>query len=210
MRDPPGGGARTHPPARDAALKSVLALADQCGYDREHTHQVTRVALKLFDDLKSLHRMGPQERFSLQCGALLHDIGWCEGQKGHHKTAMRIILAADGLRLNDRRRAMVAQIARYHRKAPPKAGHAAYQALSAADRRRVDVLAGILRVADGLDRSHESLVGEVVCKVTAKAVTLCCRTTAEATLERLAATKKADLFEAALGRKLVLRFAPKC
>ena len=101
------------------ALEAVLALAKKCNYEREHTHQVEKLALQIFDQLVELHHLGGQERFMLRCGALLHDIGWIEGQKGHHKTALRIIMENTALPFDFRDKSIIALLARYHRKALP-------------------------------------------------------------------------------------------
>ena len=86
---PPWGNAE-----KERRLQAVLQLAKDCDYEEEHTHQVARLSLRLFDELEPLHRLGPKERFWLRCGALLHDIGWIEGRKGHHKTSLQLILDA--------------------------------------------------------------------------------------------------------------------
>ena len=36
------------------ALESVLALAKECKYEREHTHQVERLAMSIFDQLGAI------------------------------------------------------------------------------------------------------------------------------------------------------------
>lgn len=196
------------PPCRrasDAAcLETVVDLARRCRYEQAHTHQVTRLSLALFDELADLHGLGEDERFWLQCGAMLHDIGWCEGQKGHHKTALARILEAEGLALHGRDRLLVANIARYHRKALPRSAHGPFAALDAEDQRRVRVLAGILRVCDGLDRSHSGLVRRLACDVLPDRVVVRCEVVGPAAAEEWAAMRKADLFEDALGRKLTI------
>jgi len=186
------------------ALDAVLALAQSCDYERQHTHQVTKLALQIFDQLESLHRMGPRERFWLQCGALLHDIGWTEGQQGHHKTALRLILADPRLPWTRRQREIVGLIARYHRKALPNEQHEYFPDLRGADRHGVRVLAGILRVADGLDRSHLSLIRRVVCEVSDSKVTFVCDADGPAEFEVEAATKKADLLEGVFARRVAI------
>ena len=57
---------------------------------------------------------------------------------------------------------MVAAIARYHRGALPKRKHESYGELSPDDREVVRRLAGILRLADGLDRGRMQRVKSVV------------------------------------------------
>jgi exopolyphosphatase/guanosine-5'-triphosphate,3'-diphosphate pyrophosphatase len=169
---------------------------------------VTRLALALFDALAPAHGLGEEERFLLQCGAMLHDIGWTDGRKGHHKTAQRLIGEARRLPLDERERRLVALVARYHRKALPSPSHEAYAALDEADRRRVDVLGGILRVADGLDRSHLSVVQGVACEVTPAEVRIRCRADGPAATEISKATQKGDLLQQALARTLVIERAP--
>ncbi|TLN24103.1 HD domain-containing protein, partial [bacterium] len=78
-------------PIQENAVQACLRLAQMMEYEADHTHQVTRLALRLFDETVELHKLGELERFWLQCAGLLHDIGWVEGWKGHHKTSLRII-----------------------------------------------------------------------------------------------------------------------
>jgi len=53
---------------------------------------------------------------------------------------------------------VIANVARYHRGAPPRKKHRNYGALDRELRARVRRLAAILRVADGLDRGHTGAV----------------------------------------------------
>ena len=185
------------------ALEAVLALARKCDYEREHTHQVEKLALQLFDQLVELHHLGGQERFMLRCGALLHDIGWIEGQQGHHKTALRIIMENAALPFDFRDKSIIALLARYHRKALPKEQHTYFRDLNTKDRNIVRKLAGILRVADGLDQTHQSRVKDISCRVDKKAVKMICRSAETLDAEFAAAKDKGGLFENAFARKLV-------
>jgi len=135
---------------------------------------------------------------------VLHDIGWIEGQKGHHKTAMRRILDARELPLDDRERQVVAQIARYHRKSPPLERHKSFAVLGPPDQHRVRVLAGILRVADGLDRSHMNVVRRLRCECLPGQIVLRGEIAGPAHFEKWAAQSKGDLLESVFGRKLVI------
>lgn len=199
------GGNRRKGGQAEKVREAVLALARRCRYEREHTHQVTRLSLELFDALKALHKLGARERFWLHCGSLLHDIGWIEGQQGHHKTALRLIMGAADLPFERREREIVGLIARYHRKALPSDRHKYYGSLSTADQHRVAVLGGLLRVADGLDRSHYRVVRGIRCEVTAGEIAVVCTVADAAGAEVAAATKKADLLERALGRSVTIR-----
>jgi exopolyphosphatase/guanosine-5'-triphosphate,3'-diphosphate pyrophosphatase len=78
-----------------------------------------------------------------------------EGNHAHHKVALKIILNTPLLSFNQKDRLIIGSIARYHRRALPSLEHDHYRALSEEDREMVSCLAGILRVADGLEYSHE-------------------------------------------------------
>jgi len=181
----------------------VYALAEDCLYEVGHAHQVTRLALLMFDQLRPLHQLGPKRRFRLTAGCLLHDIGQLEGSRGHHKTSLRYILDSPLLPWSVRQRLIVGSIARYHRKALPKAKHDHFVALNRSDRRDVQWLAGILRIADALDNSHRSVVRDLHCRATDKRIEVHCVTRRRGGGgEHARADRKADLLREAAGRSI--------
>jgi putative phosphoesterase len=184
-------------------IESALVLAKECKYEEGHTEQVGRLALNIFDQLGELHKLGEPQRFLLRCAAILHDIGWIEGRKAHHKTALRIIMDSTVLRLDFGRRRIVGLVARYHRKALPKEQHSYFCDLDAKQREIVCKLAGILRVADGLDRSHESRVKDISCEADKERIKMVCHSGKPLDGEFELAAEKGALFEQVFGRKLV-------
>lgn len=181
---------------------AVIKLARKYQVEQKHAAQVTRLALALFDALRAVHRLGAVERAWLKAAARLHDIGWIAGRQQHHKTARRIIRETPALATHARERQILGEIVRYHRKALPQLRHRGFRKLSLDDRRRVQVLAGLLRVADGLDVSHAAVVMHVSCRILPARLTLCCRTRGPAEAECAAARKKGRLLEKVLHRKL--------
>jgi exopolyphosphatase/guanosine-5'-triphosphate,3'-diphosphate pyrophosphatase len=188
-------------------LANVMKLAKSCHFESGHTLQVTRLALRLFDEFKNkaLHELGTPERFILQCAALLHDIGWIKGQQKHHKTALHLILESPLLTFDERHRLLIGSIARYHRKALPQKSHDHFAALSTRDQRIVSILSALLRVADGLDRTHSNVIRDLTCKVTPKKIILTLDTAGPAEEERREALEKADLLQKVYARKLDIR-----
>lgn len=193
-------------PQRDPRLRPVFRLARACAYDVGHTHQVTRLALRLFDQLVALHGLGEDDRFHLAAAGLLHDIGWCEGQKGHHKTALRLIMKSAELLWDDRVRRIVGCVARYHRKTLPKMKHEHFAALDEANRDRVMKLAALLRLADGMDRTHTNIVRALCCTVCDDRVIVQVDVAGRADAERTIAQQKSDLFEQVYGRPVDLQW----
>ena len=51
--------------------------------DPPHHRHVAVLALALFDQLRDLHGLEERCRPLLEAAALLHDVGWCDGGKGH-------------------------------------------------------------------------------------------------------------------------------
>jgi exopolyphosphatase/guanosine-5'-triphosphate,3'-diphosphate pyrophosphatase len=145
----------------EETFASCIALGRRLGFEEEHSRQDARLAVRLFDLTVDLHHLDDEYRDLLYCAGLLHDIGYVEGYWGHHKTAYRLITEANLPELTGRERQIVANVARYHRGARPKAGHKGFVALSAEDRDVVTALGSILRLADGLDRSHTDAVHDV-------------------------------------------------
>ena len=195
---------------KDAMLqncKEIAKISQQVSKkyweDTEHCEQVRKVALDLFDSLDSLHRLGKRERCWLGCAAILHDIGLSEGISGHHKKSMRLILNDTELQFTSEERRIVASIVRYHRRGFPRPKHSNLATLKHATVRRITKLSSLLRVADGLDYSHHSVVKNVNVKVSSKKVTVECIVNSGATLEEQAFNKKKDLFENVFKKKLV-------
>lgn len=191
-------------PNQQRGLTAVLSLAQTCQYEVAHTHWVTRLALRFFDELYPLHHYGEEERYFLLCASLLHDIGWIEGWKAHHKSALQIILSTPLLPFNTRERMVIGSIARYHRKALPDMTQDPYSALSPGDRQVVDKLAACLRVADGLDAGHKQRVKDITCRIYKHKISVKGIVEAPPDEEERGAMLKCDLLERVYQRKFDL------
>jgi exopolyphosphatase/pppGpp-phosphohydrolase len=192
----------------DPILAAVIALAKTCESEYEHVTHVAFLTLRMFDELKELHHLREDDRFLLQCAAILHDIGWVEGWKNHHKAALRIILETSLLPFNPRERLIVGSIARYHRKALPVLSHDHFAALNPLDRKRVQVLASFLRLADGLDRTHRGKIKDLICKVQKNRIQISCASAFPALEELEGGVEKADLLSLIFDREVRLKIKP--
>ena len=186
------------------ATNNAQAIGRKYWPDREHSEQVRKTSLKLFDSLQDLHKQGKRERCWLECAAILHDVGLAKGPKGHQKNTLKIILNDTQLQFSSVERQVIANVARYHRKRRPKNKDYDYMSLSFELRRKVRVLAGILRLADALDFSHQSLVERVEVHATFENVTLQGIVRSSPFLEEIAINKKKDMFEQAFKKKVTV------
>jgi exopolyphosphatase / guanosine-5'-triphosphate,3'-diphosphate pyrophosphatase len=153
--------ARVRPVVADpgeARERSVRELAERCHYEVPHATNVQRLALRLFDSFGSRLRASPVERSLLADAALLHDVGYHISYDRHHKHSYHIIVHAELLGVPPAEQVVIANVARYHRGAPPRRKHRNFGALDRDLRACVRRLAAILRIADGFDRGHTGAV----------------------------------------------------
>jgi len=189
-------------------LASVTELARTCESEYEHGAHVSKLTLRLFDELASIHQLGDEDRFQLQCAAILHDIGWVEGWKNHHKTTLRIILETTLLSINHRERLIIGSIARYHRKALPVLSHDHYAALNPKDRKKVQILSAFLRLADGLDSTHRGRILDVHCKIKKHRIEVLCASAFPSIEEQIGGVEKADLLSLVFDREVLVKIEP--
>ena len=186
----------------DPRRRAVLDFARRHAWDEPHCRQVTALALSLFDQTAELHGLGPVERELLEAAGLLHDIGFAVAQSSHHKHSLYLIRNADLDGWSPRELLLVANVARYHRKALPSERHADFMALDDPDRVVVRKLAALLRVADGLDADHFQVVEQVVVVPGGRSLRLELRARDEPDLDVWAAERNADLFALEFGLPL--------
>ena len=145
----------------DARERSVRELGERCHFDEPHASHVRILSLQLFDALGTRLGCEKADRQTLADAALLHDIGYHISYEGHHKHSYHLILHAGLLGVDPEEQVVIANVARYHRGARPKRDHRNIASLDKAARKRIERLAAILRVADGLDRGHSGVVAGV-------------------------------------------------
>jgi exopolyphosphatase / guanosine-5'-triphosphate,3'-diphosphate pyrophosphatase len=164
---------------KDLFFKDLKILGDRYNFEYVHSAQVCRLSLAIFDDLQELHKLCERDRTLMMAGSLLHDIGAFGlssapakervGQHGihdykHHNKRSQKILLEDGVPdLTSKEVQIVSCVARYHTKDLPKNKDEIFKDLSASDKKKVRILAGILRVADSLDRRHASMAKDLKC-----------------------------------------------
>ncbi len=172
--------------------------------DTKHSSQVTRLSLRLFDCLASMHKLGKRERCYLECAAILHDIGLSKGRGGHNKETAKIILNDTQLQFSSQDRQIIANIARYHRKGLPKLKHYNLGTLDRMTINKIKVLSSLLRIADSLDYTHQSIVKRLNIKEDTNYIIVEYESGNKSILEEQAFNRKKDLFEKVFAKTVVL------
>ena len=208
-------------PPRDAGMAArrwALDLAQRHNYEEGHSLQDERLALLLFEKLSDLGLLADlpetdrmpgvaplESRHLLQCAAILHDIGYEVGYQEHHKHAFRMILADAAPDLPPRAQILIAHIARYHRGSLPDPGkHRPFGDLSLEERSLVAFLAAVLRLADGLDRSHTNAVHDVDCRIEGDQLVIRLVPGQDDADERWAAQKKSRFLAGLLDLRIII------
>ena len=125
--------------------------------------------------------------------------------RGHHKHSARLIQEHGLPGVDERELKLIASVARAHRKSEPRAKHMPYGSLGPEDQDLARRLAAILRVADGLDRSHSACVQHVeIYEHAPHAITLVVKAVWMAEVEKYGFNKKKALLEELLGAELRL------
>lgn len=186
--------------------QSVVQFINTFPLDRIHIYQVNFLALCLFRELEELHHLDAEKKFWLQCASLLHDIGWVNGRKEHHKKTLEMILNSPLLLLDNKERLIIGSIARYHRKALPDLNHDHFAALSEDEREDVNKLAALLRMADGLDETHQKRIRNVQCKIKPEKIIIRYTSLQPAIEEEINTHEKSDLAKIIFNKKIELRW----
>src|SRR5262249_60882685 len=118
-------------------------------------------ALAIFDQTRAVHKLGDREREWLEFASLLHDTGAHISYERHHRHSYYLIKNGELRGFDPEEIEILALLARYHRQATPKKSHEGYGLLKGLLRRTVKTLAAMLRLAEGLDRSHTQIVTAV-------------------------------------------------
>jgi exopolyphosphatase / guanosine-5'-triphosphate,3'-diphosphate pyrophosphatase len=189
----------------EKALAEAESLLSRYEEEPEHVRHVALLSGQLFESLRHWHGRDAEARCYLHLAALLHDIGWSQSPtgRGHHKWSAKLIEQHPWKHLPPEAVPVVAQTARYHRKALPCDEHGSFRRLSAKQQRMVCELGAILRVADALDRSHAQVVREVAARVSTERIELLIAASGAWFNERVMVSRKCDLLEVASGRKVV-------
>ncbi|HET9870754.1 MAG TPA: Ppx/GppA phosphatase family protein, partial [bacterium] len=190
---------------RDEVMAAARQLGKKYDYDEPHAQQVARLSLDLFEKTKKLHRLGDDNRLLLEAAATVHDIGQFVNYAAHHKHSYYLITSSQIMGLSAHQVELVANIARYHRKAVPLLKHDSYRALDPKDRLLVCKLAAILRIADAMDHEHACKVKDFGAQYKRPHFSVTLRGHDDLLLEKWSLLKKCDLFEKTFKVKFSVR-----
>lgn len=189
---------------RDQVLASALQVGKKFAFDEQHATMVAKFAVQLFDEMQHLHNLDEESRLLLEVAALLHDIGHFVNATEHHKHTYYLLSATPLIGLTKSQKAIVANVARYHRKSAPSLQHEHYKILPSKDRVTVSKLAPLLRLADALDNEHGAKVSSLSMMYDRPRLLLTLQGEGDLLLEKWALAKRFPLIEEVFGVKMTI------
>jgi exopolyphosphatase/guanosine-5'-triphosphate,3'-diphosphate pyrophosphatase len=204
IADLPGRQPVAQIPTSGNRMEWVRRLARKCGSNERHCEQVSTLALQIFDAIKGRFELPAESRDVLQAAALLHDIGYLISHSKHHKHAYHLIMHAELPSFSPQEVEQIANVARYHRRAFPKKSHENLARTSSEERKLIARLSGILRIADGLDRTHAQSVTGVKVRFVRDKLQIRLEAKSLPDVESTDATRKSTLFRKAFDTEVQL------
>lgn len=182
----------------------AVELGRRYSFDETHAHHAVKLSLQIFDQLKSVHKLGGEERALLEVAALIHDVGYFINSNDHHKHSEYILRSGHFPGLSDEQRELVALIARYHRGEVPSNRDDSFARLSKSGKRVVTILAAIIRLVEELDREHLKRIGTLKIRRRGDRATLTLPSRSRLLVERIGAESRKTALEECLGLSIVI------
>ena len=192
-------------------------ILEQYSKDFDHNKNVEKYSIMLFEKLKNIFPEIKKydNEFDLELlkkGALLHDIGiYFEKiyNKEHHKAGAKFIFENKPDDIKEEDLIFLCCLIRYHRKSLPNPKkHKLYSKLNDKDKIKLNYLASLIKLADGLDFGHLGLISDLKFEYSEKLNLLTLFLSGNIMLNASilkAINKKKDFFEFAYKVKLKLK-----
>lgn len=180
-------------------LKVAESMCRKYRADLKNARHVARLAAALFHNLQPLHSLPLEAGRLLETAALLHNTGHFISATGHHKHSAYIVNSSDMPGFTERERQMVALLCRYHRKSMPTARHEIFRLLQPDEKRLIQMLTPILRLAVALDAGRTQKVDDIEAQIVAGTVSVTAAGEGDFDLEIWAAEQTAEAFRQSYG-----------
>ena len=197
------------PPSHDFE-GDIIAFADNISKrykgNMERSLTMESIALRIFEATRKIHGLGHREELLLRIAVRLHDCGRYISFINLAECSYNIIMATEIIGLSHLEREIVANVVRYNH--TPFVYYEQQEEasdLSAESYLVIAKLTAILRIANGLDRSHKHKFQDIRVVVKDKKLMIYVHTDQDITVETGMIDSRADFFEEIFGYRPVIR-----
>ncbi len=187
-------------------IAQIERFAKACGVELDHARHSALLAAQIYQGLCEHFELDPADARLLDAAARMQDVGYLINYEGHHKHSYHLIVHSriEGFRPEELE--LIANVARYHRGAEPKHKHDHFRRLSKQDQHRVACMAAVLRLAGGLDRTHNQEVKAVKITGGKKQIELTVTAQEYPEVNLWAARRRTGLFEKTFGSQMAIQW----
>jgi exopolyphosphatase/guanosine-5'-triphosphate,3'-diphosphate pyrophosphatase len=186
--------------------KEVERVASRFGIPLDDARQVAGFSRALFERLSAVHQLAPAFGRLLEAACYLCNTGHYISDASHHKHSYYVVANADFSGFTNREQQFIAALCRYHRKALPVPAHPEYQVLAPDDKRALNLLIPLLRLADSLERSRGRDIELARCDVQDGWVQITLRAPHEPDLAEWSAERVSGAFRQFYGRDIAVEY----
>ncbi len=163
---------------------------------RKRSETLEQIALTIFDSMKKIHGFGKREKLLLQLSTILHDCGKYISMTNLGECSYSIIMSTEIIGLSHIERQIVANVVKYnHMEFDYFEEMSRNGMIDKASYLKIAKLTAILRLANGLDRSHKQKFKYVKTALKDNQLVITVDTNEDITLEKGLFGERAMFFE---------------
>ena len=173
---------------------------------RKRSETLEHIALTIYDSMKKVHGLGKRERLLLRIATLLHDCGKYISLVNLGECSYNIIMSTEIIGLSHVEREIVANVVKYNHidfdyyEAMGRDG-----SMTKKEYLTIAKLTAILKIANGLDRSHKQKFKNVRTALKDEQLIITVDASLDITLEKGLFSKRAEFFEEVYSVRPVIR-----
>lgn len=190
----------------DADILSITRkMADRYESDTDHTRNVEQLSLTIFDSIRKISGMDLRDRLLLQVAGILHDSGKYVNMTHGAENAYYLVLNTEIIGLSEAEKTIVANVIRFNSSSEVPVYEQVAGMMTHVDYVRMLKMAAILRLANGMDRSHLQRIQDIRVTVKDNELKIMANTIYDITLEQGLMENRAHFFKQIFGLRPVLR-----
>lgn len=189
----------------DDILSVTREMAKKYESDLKHTSNVEKLCMLIFDSIKKISGLSRRDRLLLQVSSILHDCGKYVNMMNGAENAYYLMMNTEIIGLSEEEKRIAANVIRYNSSAEVPEFSRVEGEITHENYVRMLKMAAILRLANGMDRSHLQRIQDIRVTIKGHELKIMANTIYDITLEQGLMDRRAHFFEQIFGLLPVLR-----